>query len=292
MLERRRGETAAFGARLARRTMRTRPRTVDRRRVRRAGGRRDGDRSGARDRRAAAGRATRVRAARRGGYTHEEIAGDDRARGGHAARAAASGATTVDQGTELMNEHTSSDDRLDELTAALPREIAPPPELWAAIRAELAPRSAHAWRWDALASRRGGAADCGQLVARSRCRGAAGARACAARRSRRRRAAPVVACARRRRGAAAGAARVGGARATCAAREALRRTLDERRDSLAPSTVATVERSLRIADSAIAEARAALERDPANACSRALFVSNYERKIDLLRRATELAPRT
>ena len=73
---------------------------------------------------------------------------------------------------------------------------------------------------------------------------------------------------------------------------ALRRTLDERRDSLAPSTVATVERSLRIADSAIAEARAALERDPSNAVLAALFASNYERKIDVLRRATELAPRT
>ena len=65
-----------------------------------------------------------------------------------------------------------------------------------------------------------------------------------------------------------------------------------RGDSLAPSTVATVERSLRIADSAIAEARSALEQDPANRVLGELFVSNYERKIDLLRRATELAPRT
>jgi hypothetical protein len=74
--------------------------------------------------------------------------------------------------------------------------------------------------------------------------------------------------------------------------EALWRTLDERRDSLAPSTVATVERSLRIADSAIAEARSALERDPANRVLADLLVSNYERKLDLLRRASELAPRT
>ncbi|MEO5818542.1 MAG: hypothetical protein ABIT20_24950 [Gemmatimonadaceae bacterium] len=72
----------------------------------------------------------------------------------------------------------------------------------------------------------------------------------------------------------------------------LQRVLDERRNSLAPSTVATVERSLRIADSAIAEARDALTRDPANRALAALFASNYERKIDLLRRATELAPRT
>jgi hypothetical protein len=74
--------------------------------------------------------------------------------------------------------------------------------------------------------------------------------------------------------------------------EALRRTLDERRDSLAPSTIATVERSARIADSAIAEARAALERDPANRVLEELLHSNYERKVDLLQRAAELAPRT
>jgi hypothetical protein len=74
--------------------------------------------------------------------------------------------------------------------------------------------------------------------------------------------------------------------------ESLQRLLDERRDSLAASTVATVERSLSIADSAIAEARDALARDPANRALAALFASNYERKIDLLRRATELAPRT
>ena len=74
--------------------------------------------------------------------------------------------------------------------------------------------------------------------------------------------------------------------------EALRRTLDERRDSLSASTVETVERSLRVADEAIAEAREALERDPSNGVLVRIFESNYERKIDLLRRATELAPRT
>ena len=74
--------------------------------------------------------------------------------------------------------------------------------------------------------------------------------------------------------------------------DVLQRTLDERRDSLAPSTIATVERSLRIADSAIAEARDALAHDPSNRALAKLFASNYERKIDLLRRATELAPRT
>ena len=89
-----------------RRTMRTTRRARRWRRVRRAGGRRHGDRSGAGDRRAAAGRAPRVRAARSRGVHARGGRRDDRARDGHAARAAPSGATTVDQGTEPMNEHT------------------------------------------------------------------------------------------------------------------------------------------------------------------------------------------
>jgi len=187
-----------------------------------------------------------------------------------------------------MNEHTSpSDEKLDELTAALPREIAPPPEVWSAIRAELAERSSNARRWD-----RWRLAAAGLLIAASsslltvvalRTRDHARAVAVAPRSS-----PGAAATAEPRLPARLASMEQGYLRST----EALRRTLDERRDSLAPSTVATVERSLRIADSAIAEARAALERDPSNAVLAALFTSNYERKIDVLRRATELAPRT
>lgn len=184
-----------------------------------------------------------------------------------------------------MSEHTSPHDRLDELTATLPREIAPPPELWPAIRAELAPRSARTIQWTA----RWRLAAAGLLVAASSSivtlvavRAKEGARETdvAATDS-----TPVNAT---RLPAHLLVAERGYARSI----DALWRTLDERRDSLAPSTVATVERSLRIADSAIAEARTALERDPANRVLAELLVSNYERKIDLLRRATELAPRT
>jgi hypothetical protein len=187
-----------------------------------------------------------------------------------------------------MSEHMSSDERLDELTAALPREIPPPPDLWPAIRAELAPRSARAVRWTAgwrLAA-------AGLLVAASSStltllavRSRDGARDAA-----------VVATVDTTTPAVAAprlpAHLVVAERGYARSIDALWRTLDERRDSLAPSTVATVERSLRIADSAIAEARSALEQDPANRVLADLFVSNYERKIDLLRRATELAPRT
>lgn len=188
-----------------------------------------------------------------------------------------------------MTEHTSpSDEKLDELTAALPREIAPPPELWSAIRAELTERSSHARRWDrwrlvAAALLIAASSSLLTLVAlRTRDHGRAMATTPAAP------AASAEAIKEGRLPAKLVSVEQGYLRSA----ESLRRTLDERRDSLAPSTVATVERSLRIADSAIAEARAALERDPSNAVLAALFTSNYERKIDVLRRATELAPRT
>ena len=182
-----------------------------------------------------------------------------------------------------MSEHTSSDDRLDELTAALPRDIAPPPDLWPAIRAELAPRQSRTVRWT------GGwrLAAAGLLIAASSSiftllavRARDGGRD------------PAVVVTADRAPARLPAHLIVAERGYARSIDALWRTLDERRDSLAPSTVATVERSLRIADSAIAEARSALEQDPANRVLADLFVSNYERKIDLLRRATELAPRT
>jgi hypothetical protein len=172
-------------------------------------------------------------------------------------------------------------------TLRLPREIAPPPELWASIRAELAPRTSRSLRWNSgwrLAA-------AGLLIAASssiltmlaiRTNDRVGEQTAVA---------PVAPPSVRPATALPAhlaSAEHGYARSV----ETLRRTLDERRDSLAPSTVATVERSLRIADSAIAEAREALARDPSNRVLVELFASNYERKIDLLRRATELAPRT
>jgi hypothetical protein len=184
-----------------------------------------------------------------------------------------------------MSEHTPSDERLNELTAALPREIAPTPDLWPAIRGELAPRSSRgaylAPRWRLAAA--------GLLVA-------AGSSILTLVAVRGHDRAPATVAMAQEEGAPLvtrlpthlAVAERGYERSV----DALWRTLDERRDSLAPSTVATVERSLRIADSAIAEARSALEQDPSNRVLAELFVSNYERKIDLLRRATELAPRT
>ncbi|HEX9565804.1 MAG TPA: hypothetical protein VF981_17625 [Gemmatimonadaceae bacterium] len=72
----------------------------------------------------------------------------------------------------------------------------------------------------------------------------------------------------------------------------LRTQLATNADRLAPSTVAAIEQSLATIDVAIAEAREALLRDPLNAALPELLASNYRQKIELLRRATQLAPST
>lgn len=69
----------------------------------------------------------------------------------------------------------------------------------------------------------------------------------------------------------------------------LERELDEHRDALAPETIAAVERSLRVIDAAIAEAREALARDPGSETVARLLVASHDQKIELLRRATRMA---
>ena len=169
--------------------------------------------------------------------------------------------------------------------ARLPREVAPPSEVWTAIRSQLAPRAAASrHRWTRTPARLAAAA---VLIAVG--------------------SSTLTVLALRQRGHGEPAHETASVKPPASAMQvqraeselryttsvdALRRTLDERRDSLSATTVATVEHSLRIADSAITEAREALVRDPANHLLEQILASNYERKIDLLRRATELAPRT
>ena len=68
--------------------------------------------------------------------------------------------------------------------------------------------------------------------------------------------------------------------------------LDAARGKLAPETVATVERSVATIDRAIAEAREALQRDPANRLLVDMLRASQEQKLDLLRRATQLSEGT
>jgi negative regulator of sigma E activity len=65
------------------------------------------------------------------------------------------------------------------------------------------------------------------------------------------------------------------------------------RSRLDTATVRTVEQSLQRIDAAIAEARAAIQRDPANAYLSRQIASNMRRKLNLLRAATNaIAART
>ena len=72
----------------------------------------------------------------------------------------------------------------------------------------------------------------------------------------------------------------------------LEQAVDTQRDRLRPETIKTVDRSLAVVDSAIAEARAALLADPNNQMLIDLLSATYQRKVDLLRRTSELGSRT
>ena len=71
----------------------------------------------------------------------------------------------------------------------------------------------------------------------------------------------------------------------------LRDAVDAQRAHLNPETVRTVDRSLAVVDSAIAEAREALLADPNNRTLVDLLSASYQRKLDLLRRTSELSSR-
>lgn len=66
----------------------------------------------------------------------------------------------------------------------------------------------------------------------------------------------------------------------------LEKILVEMRDELNPETVRVIERNLAAIDQAIAEARAALDADPANTFLNSHLADARRKKLDLLRRAT------
>lgn len=72
----------------------------------------------------------------------------------------------------------------------------------------------------------------------------------------------------------------------------LKQAVDTQRDRLSPETIRTVDHSLAVVDSAISEARAALIADPNNQMLMDLLSTSYQRKLDLLRRTSELGSRT
>jgi Putative zinc-finger len=73
---------------------------------------------------------------------------------------------------------------------------------------------------------------------------------------------------------------------------AMRQILDARRDQLDPKTVAIIEKNLRVIDTAIAESRAALARDPANGFLAGQLDASLNTKLELLRTVAMLPART
>ncbi len=64
--------------------------------------------------------------------------------------------------------------------------------------------------------------------------------------------------------------------------------LESESTTLSPETVAKLRESLRIIDGAIIEARRALAADPANRALIDMLNTSYNQKLDLLRRTTEM----
>ncbi len=72
----------------------------------------------------------------------------------------------------------------------------------------------------------------------------------------------------------------------------LEQLLDAGRDRLDSATVRTIEQNLVRIDSAIAEARAAIQRDPSSSYLSRQIAANMRRKLNLLRVATQAIART
>jgi hypothetical protein len=162
----------------------------------------------------------------------------------------------------------------------LPREIAPPPEVWGALQARVkatprtkAPRS-RSWNLGWLAAAAavvffvGAALLLPPSVGKGKGKGAVVQTPAASPRS------PVVLAVEQNYEPALAD---------------LRHTLDQQRSTLSPATVLVLERSLATIDSAIAEARSALIADPANRALVQILSAQFEHKVELMQRATQLS---
>lgn len=190
--------------------------------------------------------------------------------------------------------------RMQTDAAALPREMAPPPEVWSSVRAAMHSRLGatrgpgallSAWRSLAISERTWLAA-AGLLLAA----GSAGLTAITMRGTSRDGSARVY-------NVTASESTMTMSLAIPASVQVLEkdlgrsvavleRTLAERRGTMLPRTAATIEHSLKVIDEAIRDARAAVLDDPSDPALFDALSRGYERKIDLLKRAAELEPRT
>ena len=193
-----------------------------------------------------------------------------------------------------MNDEPLNDNMLRDLqrsTAELPREIAPPPEAWAAIKAQIEMDSASRgvssigrralWQRPSLLAAAAillvaGASITTALLMNGRLRSSAPATI-----------------------AKSDTVSNSGAPATLAEFTAvendyistanrLSEVIESGRTDLAPETVAKLKESLRVIDAAILEARRALAADPANKALMEILSTSYSQKVDLLRRTAEM----
>ena len=72
----------------------------------------------------------------------------------------------------------------------------------------------------------------------------------------------------------------------------LHAVIQQRRDELDPKTVAAIERSLAVIDTAIAQARSALARDPASRFLHGRLTDALDKKVELLRTTAMLPARS
>jgi hypothetical protein len=173
-----------------------------------------------------------------------------------------------------------------ELTQALPLESEPPESAWEAVRAQLTDRLPHqppqvaVWQRPAFL-----AAAAFVLVAASSALTSVALTRAGARDS-----GPAVAS------TPPAGQQAGTALTTLALREnqylqtvnGLNKLIDESESELAPGTVRTIRASLLVIDAAILEVRQALAEDPGNGQLLEILTSNYEKKVDLLRRTTAM----
>jgi anti-sigma-K factor RskA len=75
------------------------------------------------------------------------------------------------------------------------------------------------------------------------------------------------------------------------ARGQLLAVLDARRGSLAPDTVAVVERNMQVIDQAVRDIRTALSESPGDEALGQLLLATYRREVDLLQQVTRLPGR-
>ena len=193
-----------------------------------------------------------------------------------------------------MNDEPLNDDMLRDLqrrTAELPREIAPPPEAWAEIKAQIDVDSASRgvssigrralWQRPSLLAAAAillvaGASITTALLINGRLK-ANGATSVAK----------------------SDTASTSGIPATLAEFTAvendyistanhLSEVIESGQADLAPETVAKLRESLLVIDAAILEARRALAADPANKALMEILSTSYSQKVDLLRRTAEM----